>query len=151
MQELIAPARRNPGRAVVCLAAAPAPDDLAAELLKFMAGSICARTMSRRLVSVRISSAAVSLSSFLSMATALPLYVMESCGRWRSARATRRRGCAGNPDHGKWSPWLSLDGVAFVPGAGRNAARDPRGLHRETMRILALPDVRKSSTTKASP
>ena len=128
VQELIALARKNPGELSFASGGAGTSNHLAAELFKFMAG-INLQHVPYRGVSVSVPDIIGGRIpvAFLSMATALPLVRDGKLRALAVGTSTRWPRCAGNPDHGRSrSPRLYLDGVAFVPGAGRNAARDPR-------------------------
>jgi tripartite-type tricarboxylate transporter receptor subunit TctC len=145
VQELIALARKNPGSLSFASGGAGTSNHLAAELFKFMAG-INLQHVPYRGVSVSVPDIVAGRIpvAFLSMPTALPL-----------AREGKLRALAvGTPTRWPAAPEIPTMDEQGVRGFSSTVwhsflapARTPPAiierLHRETVRILALPDVRK--------
>jgi tripartite-type tricarboxylate transporter receptor subunit TctC len=145
VQELVALARKDPGKLSFASGGAGTSNHLAAELFKFMAG-INLQHVPYRGVSVSVPDIIAGRIpvAFLSMPTALPL-----------AREGKLRALAVGTTT-RWSaapeiPTMDEEGIrgfsstvwhSFLAPAGTPPAIIER-LHRETMRILALPDVRR--------
>ena len=145
VQELIALARKNPGHLSFASGGAGTSNHLAAELFKFMAG-INLQHVPYRGVSVSVPDIIAGRIpvAFLSMPTALPL---ARDGKLRALAVGTSTRWAAAPE----IPTMDEAGVrgftstvwhSFLAPAGTPPAIVER-LHRETIRILALPDIRK--------
>ncbi|MBX9772963.1 MAG: tripartite tricarboxylate transporter substrate binding protein [Xanthobacteraceae bacterium] len=145
VQELIALARKNPGELSFASGGAGTSNHLAAELFKFMAG-VNLQHVPYRGVSVSVPDIIGGRIpvAFLSMATALPLVrdgklralAVGTPARWPAAPEIPTMDESGVPG------FTSTVWHSFLAPAGTPPAIVER-LHRETMRILALPDVRR--------
>jgi tripartite-type tricarboxylate transporter receptor subunit TctC len=145
VQELVALARTNPGKLSFASGGAGTSNHLAAELFKVMAG-IDLQHVPYRGVSVSVPDILGGRIpvAFLSTPTALPLVrdgklrglAVGSKQRWPAAPELPTMDEAGI------SGFNSIVWHSFLAPAGTPPAIVDR-LHRETVRILALPDVRK--------
>jgi tripartite-type tricarboxylate transporter receptor subunit TctC len=145
VQELVALARKNPGKLSFASGGAGTSNHLAAELFKLMAGIDLTHVPYRGVsVSVPDILAGRIPVAFLSTPTALPL-VRDGKLRALAVGTTKRWPAA--PD----IPTMEEAGIrgfqstvwhSFLAPAGTPAAIVQR-LHRETLAILARPDVRK--------
>jgi tripartite-type tricarboxylate transporter receptor subunit TctC len=145
VQELVALARANPGKLSFASGGAGTSNHLASELFKLMA-KIDIQHVPYRGVSVSVPDILAGRipMAFLSTPTALPLVragklralAVGSAKRWPAAPEIPTMEEAGI--HG----FNSIVWHSFLAPAGTPAAIVER-LHREALRILALPDVRK--------
>ena len=145
VQELVALARAHPGKLSYASGGAGTSNHLAAELFKFMAG-INLQHVPYRGVSVSVPDILGGRIpvAFLSTPTALPL---ARDGKLRALAVGTEKRWAAAPE----IPTMDEAGIrgfnstvwhSFLAPAGTPAPIVER-LHRETLRILALPDVRK--------
>jgi tripartite-type tricarboxylate transporter receptor subunit TctC len=146
VQELVALARANPGKLSFASGGAGTSNHLAAELFKFMA-RIDLQHVPYRGVSVSVPDILGGRVpvAFLSTPTALPLV---RDGQLRAlAVGTEKRWPAApeipTMDEAGIRGFVSTVWHSFLAPAGTPPAIIER-LHRETLRILALPDVRKT-------
>ena len=145
VRELVAYARKNPGKLSFASGGAGTSNHLAAELFKFMAG-INLQHVPYRGVSVSVPDIVAGRIpvAFLSMPTALPLaregklraLAVGSTTRWSAAPEIPTMDEAGVRGFSS-TVWHSFLAPAETPPAIIER------LHRETIRILALPDVRR--------
>ena len=145
VQELVALARAHPGKLSYASGGAGTSNHLAAELFKFMAG-IDLQHVPYRGVSVSVPDILAGRIpvAFLSTPTALPLV---RDGKLRALAVGTEKRWPAAPE----IPTMDEAGIrgfnstvwhSFLAPAGTPAAILDR-LHRETVRILALPDIRK--------